>query len=101
VANHHCPARELHLRLGLEFVLPHSIPDGPQMQSTWRFCARCHGMFFADSDTQHHHCAGFQGVHDAAGLVFALPHDLPETATVQTKWRFCVNCHGMFFDGPE
>jgi hypothetical protein len=39
------------------------------------------------------------GGHDAAGFMFFLPHDIPETPTAQHNWRFCRKCESMFFDG--
>lgn len=98
--NHRCPSGSVHLPLGFTFVVPHSIPEGPRIQSGWRFCTRCHGMFFEGPDRNNHRCpAG--GLHDGQGLVFGLPHDLPETRSLQGNWRFCGNCHGMFFNGPD
>lgn len=98
--NHRCPAGDFHLPLGFNFVLPHSIAEGPRVQANWRFCGGCHGMFFAGPDQQNHRCpAG--GLHNPLGLGFALPHDLPETRSLQANWRFCGGCHGMFFNGPD
>jgi len=99
--NHRCPSGEVHLPLGDEFTSVHSVPEGPRIQAGWRFCPRCHGMFFSGGDPSNHRCpAG--GLHDASvGLAFALPHDLPPNGALQTNWRFCTTCHGVFFNGPD
>lgn len=39
------------------------------------------------------------GGHVAQGFQFVLPHSLPGSAWAQTDWRFCHQCHTMFFDG--
>src|SRR5262249_20297957 len=30
---------------------------------------------------------------------YVLPHDVPETPTTQSAWRFCNKCNAMFYDG--
>lgn len=98
--NHRCAAGSFHVPLGFNFVLPHSISEGPRIQSNWRFCGRCHGMFFNGPDRRNHRCPAGD-LHDPLGLVFGLPHDLGETRSLQSNWRFCAKCHGMFFNGPD
>ncbi|WP_194235900.1 hypothetical protein [Streptomyces sp. CB01881] len=66
-------------------------------QTDWRFCAKCHGMYFDGFSDKGTCPAG--GPHAAAGFNFALPHDIPDTPTAQSAWRFCAKCHGMYFDG--
>jgi hypothetical protein len=67
------------------------------MQMAWRYCQKCHAMFF-DGYPDKGSCAAGGG-HDAAGFNFALPHDVPGTPTAQDAWRYCQKCHAMFFDG--
>ncbi len=67
------------------------------MQLDWRFCQKCHVMFF-DGFPQKGNCAA-GGAHEAQGFMFALPHDLPDRPSAQTSWRFCDKCHAMCFDG--
>ena len=66
-------------------------------QSNWRFCQKCHTLFFAGytgGDCQ----AG--GYHSAQGANnFVLAHDVPAGPKAQQGWRFCENCHSMFFEG--
>ena len=67
------------------------------IQLDWRFCIKCHAMFFngfADTGT----CPAGGG-HNAEGLIFGLPHDEPPSATAQPDWRFCGKCKSMFFSG--
>jgi hypothetical protein len=43
-------------------------------------------------------CAG-SGGHEAAGYIFVLPYDVPETPKAQRNWRYCGKCQAMFYDG--
>jgi hypothetical protein len=45
------------------------------MQGAWRFCQKCHAMFFDGFPNKGNCAAG--GGHDAQGFNFVLPHDLP------------------------
>jgi len=67
------------------------------VQGDWRFCHKCNSMFF-NGFPQKGVCPG-GGAHDAAGLTFVLPHEIPETPTAQHNWRFCQKCESLFFDG--
>lgn len=66
-------------------------------QDQWRFCRRCAVMFFNGAPSKGACAAG--GAHEAEGLNFDLPFDVPETPTDQGAWRFCEKCESMFFDG--
>jgi hypothetical protein len=66
-------------------------------QRDWRYCRKCHAMFFDGYPDKGVCKAG--GGHEAAGFNFVLPHDVPETPTAQGNWRYCGKCHAMFFDG--
>jgi hypothetical protein len=44
-------------------------------------------------------CPRDSGNHEAMGFDFVLPHDIPANAQSQGDWRFCVNYHGLFWDG--
>jgi hypothetical protein len=68
-------------------------------QRDWRFCIKCHAMFFDGVDNKGV-CPGGGG-HNAEGYVFMLPHDVAGTATAQAGWRFCRDCFVMFYkSGP-
>jgi hypothetical protein len=76
-------------------VSNHQCPDPGQ--SEWRYCGKCHAMFF-DGYRYKGVCAAGGG-HEAAGFNFTLPHDVPQTPNAQRDWRYCHKCHVMFFDG--
>ena len=67
-------------------------------QSDWRYCEKCHSLFYNGYPTKGKCAAG--GGHVAQGLTFNLPFgNLPEIATAQINWRFCDKCMVMFFNG--
>ena len=74
------------------------IEKGLQAQSDWRFCRKCHSMFF-DGFPGKGLC-GAGGGHEASGFVFTLPHSFTASREhFQSDWRFCRKCQSMFFDG--
>ena len=68
-------------------------------QNQWRFCEKCHSMFFDGFGKKGVCAAG--GAHQAQGFNFSLPHDVAPTANAQKDWRFCDKCFEMFFDGIQ
>lgn len=66
-------------------------------QAAWRFCFRCHSLFFDGYPDKGRCPAG--GGHAAAGFVFFLPHDRAGEFGGQPDWRFCTRCHSMFWAG--
>src|SRR5216684_4972196 len=89
-----------HSAQGFNFVLPHDVAETANQQANWRYCVQCGGLFFdgyADKNFQNVCPKG--GAHVPAGLNFAIPHDIAETANQQANWRYCVQCGGLFFDG--
>ncbi|MGV9680650.1 hypothetical protein ACWDSJ_35710 [Nocardia sp. NPDC003482] len=66
-------------------------------QAAWRFCFRCHGMFF-DGYPSKGVCPAVGG-HAAAGWMFYLPHDHSGSWESQDQWRFCGSCSNMFWAG--
>ncbi|HWU89046.1 MAG TPA: hypothetical protein VN253_17395 [Kofleriaceae bacterium] len=86
-----------HVAAGYDFVLPHDVPGTPNAQNAWRYCDKCHGIFFDGYPNKG--CCAAGGGHEAAGYEFVLPHDVPGTPNAQNAWRYCDKCHGMFFDG--
>lgn len=85
-----------HQRIGDRFVLP-SEGQGVPGQAQWRFCGRCHGLFFNGDANFKGRCPK-GGAHSAIGLNFTLPHE-PTGTPGQPDWRFCGKCAGLFFDG--
>lgn len=92
-----CAAGGGHVAMGLNFDVPHDVPETENAQGAWRFCHKCCSMFF-DGSPDKGTCARGGG-HEAAGFVFVVPHDVPESPTDQGAWRFCHKCAAMFFDG--
>ncbi len=99
------PRRQL-LRAGIATVVagaissfgkPNQVFAAPAPQLQWRFCNKCHAMFYNGYPNKGL-CAG-GGAHVAQGYNFALPHDVPGTPNAQTDWRFCNKCQVMFYDG--
>jgi hypothetical protein len=70
------------------------------VQDNWRFCGKCHGMFFNGGDQAAMRCPAGD-FHLPLGFNFVLPHSVPEEPRAQTNWRFCGKCHGMFFNGGD
>jgi hypothetical protein len=69
-------------------------------QSAWRFCAKCHGMFFDGlaTTTGRGRCPAGDS-HAPAGFTFFLPHDRPLTPSLKSGFHFCDKCFGMFKRG--
>jgi hypothetical protein len=66
-------------------------------QESWRYCNKCHAMFY-DGYYEKGSCPA-KGQHEAAGYNFVLPHEVPGTPTAQSSWRYCSKCYLMFYDG--
>lgn len=67
------------------------------VQLAWRYCRKCHVMFF-DGYPAKGRCSGGGG-HAAEGYNFSLSYDVRESPQAQGAWRYCAKCHAMFFDG--
>ena len=66
-------------------------------QMTWRFCQKCHVMFYDGFPGKGSCAAG--GAHSAYGYNFRLPHEVPGNSANQAGWRYCQKCYGMFWNG--
>ena len=75
-------------------LLPRAIAA---VQDQWRYCRKCHVMFYNGYPNRGHCAAG--GGHFAQGYNFMLTHGAAETPKAQSAWRYCEKCHAMFFDG--
>ncbi|WP_428338671.1 hypothetical protein [Mycobacterium sp.] len=53
-------------------LLNHDLPETNGAQAQWRFCNRCHGLFYDGYPDKGHCPAG--GGHHAQGFNFVLPH---------------------------
>ena len=57
--------------MGYNFVLPHDLkPRSAYAEKDWRFCTKCHAMFF-DGEARKGPCAA-GGEHAAMGFNFVL-----------------------------
>ncbi|MHC5595876.1 MAG: hypothetical protein ACYTXC_07950, partial [Nostoc sp.] len=59
-------------------------------QNEWRYCGKCHGMFY-NGYLNKGLCPAGSG-HQAIGYNFVLPHDISGTPTTQNEWRYCGKC---------
>jgi hypothetical protein len=86
-----------HEAAGFDFVLPHGADPG-QGQSEWRFCVKCHGLYY-DGYPDKGVCpdGGPHALHPAS-FNFSLPHDA-SPIDGQQGWRFCLKCQGLYYDG--
>lgn len=92
-----CPFGGRHEAVGIVFQLPHDFPEPGPHQSEWQTCHKCKGMFFNGDPLRKGVCpAPIRAGHEAAGIVFQLPHDMPGPG--QDNWRFCDKCRGLFFE---
>ena len=89
------------------FCPPSGCPPLPvrNEQGDWRYCNKCQAMFYqgeqgSQYDQRRGVCAA-GGSHEPAGYYFSLPHDIPETSTAQTNWRYCNKCQAMFYLGAQ
>ena len=106
-----CPADgQGHEASGFNFTLPHDPAQvldlmGPDIgngkpapgQDQWRFCHKCHGMFF-NGFINKGVCPVDQKGHEASGFNFTLPHDIGSGTYWENHWRFCEKCNAMFYD---
>ncbi|MFI7194920.1 hypothetical protein ACIBQ0_34770 [Nocardia nova] len=84
--------------VGLNFSLPHE-PTGIDGQRQWRFCGKCGSLFWkGDPNTTGVCPAGGTHAAPAGSWQFVVPVT-GGAVSGQQNWRFCGNCHGLFFDG--
>jgi hypothetical protein len=102
-----CPAGGVHDPIGWIFVLPndHQFATDATGQRDWRPCDKCSGLFFAaGGDPSKTACpAGGQHRVPPGSWIFFLPA-LQTGASGQVgqpEWRFCANCHGLFWNGDS
>ena len=66
-------------------------------QTGWKFCNKCHALFFGPNVAQSR-CPG-GGTHDASASGNYLMQFGDSTTGLQGGWRFCHKCAGLFFNG--
>jgi hypothetical protein len=86
--------------IGASLLLPRLSGSvvSAEVQAGWRYCTKCHSLFWPGSGSDKAPCAA-GGIHAAAGFIFYLPYNIPGTAKAQSNWRFCNRCFGMFWNG--
>jgi hypothetical protein len=86
---------------GWNFILPNNMQGATEAtgQPDWRYCAKCNGLFFAPSGDATGSLCPLGGEHRALGWTFYLPNNMQGAteATGQPNWRYCGNCHGLFW----
>jgi hypothetical protein len=93
------------------FVLPndHQGATGATGQGDWRFCDRCHGLFWEPGyptslgDPTPTVCPvdGAPHAFNPASWNFFLPNQEQGAGNGQPDWRFCLYCHGLFWNGGD
>lgn len=75
------------------------------LQSGWRWCRKCNGLFFAANAGTKGACPE-GGAHDDAGSsAYAVEHRLGADLGagpidgMQPRWRWCSKCQGLFYGG--
>ena len=66
-------------------LLPHDVPGTSTTQTEWRFCNKCHAMFYdgyGEKGTEKGQCPAGGG-HMAQGYGFVLPHELPPVGVLR------------------
>jgi len=62
-----------HIAQGLNFTIPHDTIESAKDQSYWRFCDKCHGLFYNGSAAKGS-CPASGGHNAAGGYAYILPH---------------------------
>jgi len=102
-----CPAGDAHVPIGWIFVLPndHQGATAATGQQDWRPCDKCSGLFWAPgADPSRTVCpAGGQHRVPPGSWIFFLPALQTGAGDThgQPEWRFCANCHGLFWNGDS
>ena len=104
VAASRCPGGGTHVApnpFSLDYGLPFNLPSEPDHQTDWRWCSRCQGLFYGPGFAVSHCPAG--GQHTAAAesgsFEYSLPHSQRGDANLQSDWRWCNKCQGLFAGG--
>lgn len=75
------------------------LPYGFTLQSEWRWCSKCQGLFFAGNESKgtctdgKEHDGGISGKYVLRVAVEKNEAD----KTVQGNWRRCKKCEGLFY----
>ncbi|WP_434415995.1 hypothetical protein [Nannocystis pusilla] len=98
-----CPSGGEHALQGLNFYLPNDQMGATDStgQRDWRFCGKCHGLFWAPGNQSLGSVCPAGGEHSPVGWVFYLPNDHQggNSSIGQGQWRYCGRCRGLFYNG--
>jgi hypothetical protein len=102
-----CSAGGAHAPTGWDFVLPNDHQGATTVtgQAEWRFCGRCSGLFWGPpGEVQQTVCpAGGAHTIPPGSWNFSLP--AAQTGASETsgqpQWRFCANCHSLYWNGDS
>ena len=71
------------------------------VQWGWRFCTNCRSLFYGPEQSNsvcptggEHQMGGAPGDVSSVGLMF----NQPATPNLQTEWRYCDRCRGLFYN---
>jgi hypothetical protein len=72
------------------------------LQWDWRWCRNCHGLFYGPQQSKS--VCPIGGAHMMHGLPedtlsYGLLFNQPASPKLQTEWRYCDKCQGLFY-GP-
>jgi hypothetical protein len=98
-----CPAGGAHAEPAQSgsgnYSLPHNAPPSPSRQSEWCWCNKCQGLFYGPAVAASSCPAG--GTHSPQAQSgsgnYSLPHIVPTSSEMQSGWRWCDKCQGLFF----
>lgn len=83
--------------LGALAVLNRAHASLTTAEGNWRYCYKCHSMFFNGAEWKGRCPAG--DAHVAKGYEFELAFGGKETSAAQAHWRRCTKCQSLFFNG--
>jgi murein DD-endopeptidase MepM/ murein hydrolase activator NlpD len=72
--------------------------EGDYRQDHWRYCLKCHGLYFAGNPGSV--CPAGPGGHITEGGNYTLSVNALSPVG-QTNWRYCKNCKGLFFGASK
>src|SRR6266536_2404338 len=94
-----CPAGDKHDGTSSNDYLMPFGDCGSDMETGWRWCQKCDGLFFGLRAVQGACPRG--GQHDGSK---SLAYDMARLGVtgIETSWKWCAKCEGLFYSGnPE
>jgi hypothetical protein len=96
-----CPADgQPHLGANsFRYTLLYSEAPSGAVQGGWASCPKCQGMHFAGFPTKGVCPADHKQHSETNSFAYSIKHGLPPAANLQTGWRACPKCQGLYY-GP-